>query len=209
MCNWYSITRSRTEVRRWFKLPDNRTSMFAPLDAIFPGYVAPVIRQASDGERELATMSCGFLLLMGGMAPRRVANVRDDKILSSPFWKGSFHDRRCLVPVSSYCERNGQSPATWYWFTLTGDHPRPLFAFPNIWQQYTGPIKKDGLNVTQDVYAFMTTEPNPLTARTNHADARAAVDQRAVRDLAQGHPERSVCLGAVVPGRGDAHRGQG
>jgi putative SOS response-associated peptidase YedK len=168
MCNLYSMTRSRTEVQLWFNLPDNRTGTFAPLDAIFPGYAAPVIRQASDGERELVMMNWGFLLLMEGKAPRRVTNVRDDKILASPFWKGSFHERRCLVPVSSYCEPNGQSPATWYWFTLNGDHPRPLFAFPGIWRQYTGPIKKDGATITQDVYAFMTTEPNPLTASINH-----------------------------------------
>jgi putative SOS response-associated peptidase YedK len=168
MCNLYSMTRSRTEVQLWFDLPDNRTSMFAPLDAIFPGYTAPVIRQAPDGEHELVTMSWGFVLLQSGKAPRRVTNVRDDKILSSPFWKGSFHERRCLVPASSYCEPNGEKPATWHWFTINGDHSRPLFAFPGIWRQYTGTIRKDGENVTQEVYAFMTTEPNALTASINH-----------------------------------------
>ncbi len=32
----------------------------------------------------------------------------------------------------------------------------------------TGPIKKDGPNVSQHVFAFMTTEPNELTATINY-----------------------------------------
>ena len=35
---------------------------------------------------------------------RRVTNVRDDKVLTSKFWRPSFEVRRCIVPASSYCE---------------------------------------------------------------------------------------------------------
>jgi putative SOS response-associated peptidase YedK len=80
-------------------------------------------------------------------------------ILTSKFWRPSFEARRCIVPASSYCEPNGQSPATWYWFALNGDDGRPLFAFPGIWQRWQGPVKKDGPNVALDAYAFLTTEP--------------------------------------------------
>ncbi|NOT70778.1 MAG: SOS response-associated peptidase [Hyphomicrobium sp.] len=168
MCNLYSMTRMPEAVRNLFKVPSNRATVFKPLDAIFPGYEAPIIRHADDGERELVMMHWGFILLQTGKAPRRVTNVRDDKILTSTFWKGSFAERRCLVPASSYCEPNGASPAVWNWFAINGDHKRPLFAFPGIWRNYTGPIKKDGENVSQMVYAFMTTEPNSLTASINH-----------------------------------------
>jgi len=51
---------------------------------------------------------------------------------------------------------------------LNGDEDRPLFAFPGIWRRYRGPVKKDGPNVDLEVFAFMTTEPNELTASTNH-----------------------------------------
>lgn len=168
MCNLYSMTRSRDEVRRWFCVSDNRAAAFEPLDAIFPGYSAPIVRLAADGERELAVLSWGFVLLQEGRAPKRVTNVRDDKILTSSFWKASFQERRCLVPASSYCEPNGEKPAVWHWFAITGDHSRPLFAFPGIWRTYTGPLKKDGVSVTLDVFAFMTTEPNALTVSINH-----------------------------------------
>jgi len=61
------------------------------------------------------TMSWGFMLLQNGKAPRPVTNVRDDKILTSSFWKSSFEERRCLVPASSFCEPNGDvKPATWH-----------------------------------------------------------------------------------------------
>jgi putative SOS response-associated peptidase YedK len=62
---------------------------------------------------------------MDGRAPRRVTNVREDKILTSKFWRGSFDARRCLVPASSFCEPNSKvKPATWHWFALAGDEPR-------------------------------------------------------------------------------------
>ncbi len=33
---------------------------------------------------------------------------------------------------------------------------------------YTGPLKKDGPDVVQEVYSFLTTTPNELTASINH-----------------------------------------
>ena len=131
MCNLYSMTRAREAVLRLFKVPDNRAEQFDSLTAIFPGYKAPVVRKAEDGVRELSLMNWGFVLLQPGRAPKRVTNTRDDKVHTS-FWKPSIEQRRCLVPVSSYCEPNGQSPCTWHWFALNGEHQRPLFAFPDL-----------------------------------------------------------------------------
>jgi putative SOS response-associated peptidase YedK len=162
------MTRVPEAVRRMFGVAHNRAAAFDPVPAIFPGYLAPVVRKAADGERELVTMNWGFVLLQQNRAPRRVTNVRDDKILGSPFWKTSFEQRRCLVPASSYCEPKGEKPAKWHWFAVNGDEQRPLFAFPGIWTRYRGPIKKDGAPVDQEVFAFMTTEPNALTASINH-----------------------------------------
>jgi putative SOS response-associated peptidase YedK len=68
-------------------------------------------------------------------APKRVTNVRDDKVLISRFWKASFRERRCLVPVTSWSEP-GQGK--WHWFAVKGDEPRPLFAFAGIWRAWNG-----------------------------------------------------------------------
>ena len=82
-------------------------------NAIFPGYQAPVVRKAADGERELVALSWGFVLLQKDKAPKRVTNIRDDKA-QSKFWRTSFEQRRCLVPASSYCVPKGGKPATWH-----------------------------------------------------------------------------------------------
>ena len=169
MCNLYSLNKKRDAVARFFRVSHNRAASFEPTSAIFPKHVAPVLRSTADGEREIVSMSWGFMLLQNGRAPRPVTNVRDDTILKSSFWKGSFEERRCLVPASSFCEPNGDvKPATWHWFSIAGDDARPLFAFPGIWRRYKGPVKKDGPNVDIETYAFLTTTPNPLVATINH-----------------------------------------
>ena len=65
-----------------------------------------------------------------------------------------------LSPLKSFCEPNGDvKPATWHWFAIAGDDPRPLFAFAGVWRRYKGPIKKDGPSVELEVYSFLTTTP--------------------------------------------------
>lgn len=163
------MTRNREAMLRLFRVAHNRAAAVDPLPAIFPGHAAPVVRHAEDGERELVPMSWGFVLPQPGKAPRRVTNVRDDKVLISRFWCGSFEERRCLVPVSSFCEPTDTTPARWVWFALKdGIHARPLFAFAGIWRRFVGQVKKGGPEVELDVYAFMTTLPNSLTASINH-----------------------------------------
>lgn len=155
----------------------------------------PVIRQAADGERELVPMSWGFVLLQAGKAPRRVTNVRDDKILTSKFWTPSFETRRCLVPASSYSEPDSGKPAKWHWFAVNGDEDRRLFAFPGIWQRWQGPVKKDGPNVDLDVYSFMTTAPNALTDSINHERMPVLLSEEQDFDIwLRGSPEEAFAL---------------
>ena len=168
MCNLYSMTKAHAATASLFRVPHNRAAQFAPLKQVFPGWSAPVVRRAEDGAREMVIMSWGFVLLQDGRAPRRVTNTRDDK-MTTRFWRPSIEQRRCLVPATAFCEpHDGRKPATWHWFALKGDEPRPLFAFAGIWQRWRGPIKKGGETVELDVYSFMTSEPNSATASINH-----------------------------------------
>ena len=167
MCNLYSVRTSRGALARKFGLSDNRMAAFEPLPAIFPGHMAPIIKQSADGERELVMRSWGFVLLRDGYAPKRVTNTRDDKV-QTKFWKDSFEKRRCLVPATAFCEPDEGKPARWHWFALKADEPRPLFAFAGIYRQWKGPIKKAGPNVDIEVFSFMTTLPNALTSTINH-----------------------------------------
>lgn len=169
MCTLYANTKGRELIRNLFRVSDNRAAAFDPRDAILPSEVAPVVRLADDGERELVNLSWGFVHREPGKAPRRVVNTRDDQVRGNPFWCESFMKRRCLVPVTAYAESKGVKPATWYWFAINNeaDDTRQIFAFPGIWRQYYGPLKKDGPEVDIDVYSIMTTTPNELTATIN------------------------------------------
>ncbi len=201
MCNLYSQTKTRETVGKLFSVPHNRTAAFEPQPAIFPSNHAPVVRSASDGERELSILSWGFVLLLKDKAPRRVTNVRDDKIRTSPFWRGSFEERRCLVPVTSFSEPKGKAPATWQWFALNDDNDqRPLFAFAGIWRSWKGPLKKDGDTVETDVYSFMTTEPNKLVA-TIHPQRMPVIlgDAKAQDTWLRGTPDEAYQLVSAYP----------
>jgi len=62
VCNLYSLSKKRDAVARFFRVSHNHTGAFEPLPAIFPGHVVPVLRQGVDGDREIVTMSWGFVL---------------------------------------------------------------------------------------------------------------------------------------------------
>ena len=129
-------------------------------------------------------MSWGFVLHQPGKAPRRVTNTRDDKVMTSNFGNESFRERRCLIPASSFCEPHGsRTPATWHWFALKGQEPRPLFAFAGLWKRHRGQIKKDGPTVALDTFSFMTSDPNALTDTLPRAFSCAAHDAGRLEDV--------------------------
>ena len=203
MCNLYSMTANREAIISLFKVSDNRAAAIEPKPAIFPSNDAPVVRCAADGARELVELSWGFVLTMKDRAPKRVTNVRDDK-LESRFWATSFRERRCLVPVTSFAEPKGRSPAIWHWFAL-GEMRRP-FAFAGLWRSYKGPVRRDGDPVELDVFAFLTTKPNNLVATVHPsrmpvmlvgADAQAAWlegSNEEARNLIASYPPEPMAL---------------
>jgi putative SOS response-associated peptidase YedK len=175
MCNLYSNTTNAEAMRRIFGVrPENdRLGNHPPLSAIFPRYEAPVVRLIDDGDRELAQMHWGFLLPQVSkktgkpIQPKAVNNARDDKIRSSPFWRGSFEERRCLAPATAFCEAQGRNPATYHWFGLRGDDARPPFAFAALWREWRGPYK--GEMVELQTFTIVTTTPNEVV-RPIHPD---------------------------------------
>lgn len=136
MCNLYSMTAPVDELRRVFDSFEGDTSNVPPLDEIYPGYQAPVLRRRSDGGLMLDWMKWGFPGPQSA-GSRPVTNVRN---LDSPFWRSALNDptRRCIVPATSFCEWTAQpDPQTKrkakVWFGLREDDP-PLFAFAGLWR---------------------------------------------------------------------------
>lgn len=201
ICNLYAHHKSRMAVMMRFALKDNRTAWFEPKPAIFPGNAAPVIVCGEDGERELREMFWGFVRRPRGKAPARTGNVRDDTILVNPFWTPSFRKRRCLVPFTSYCEPLGERPADWCWHALVAEgDERPLGAFPGIWQTYTGPVRKDGDEVTQEVFAFLTCGPNSLETAIAHGRMPVLLDrEEQFQTWLNGSEEEALALAKPYP----------
>jgi len=162
MCNLYSYTKSQDEARRLMAVLSDRTGNQAPLPAIFPDQMAPVVRAGRDGVREMLPMRWGLPSPQAGARP--VTNVRNTQ---SGWWRPWLEPRwRCLVPATSFCEWTDAPPKVTHWFAL--DDERPLFAFAGIWRPWTGERGKErGEHL---LHGFLTTEPNAVV-RPVHAKA--------------------------------------
>ncbi|MHA6334098.1 SOS response-associated peptidase [Qipengyuania sp. CAU 1752] len=130
MCNLYQIKSSHTEIADFFDAIAEDFGANTAQD-VYPGYPAPVV---ADGK--VQAMNWGFPLQRTGakgqpLKPKPVNNTRTDK-LKSFFWRYSFEERRCLIPVSSFAEAEGpKGQMTRTWFSMPG---APLFATAGIWR---------------------------------------------------------------------------
>jgi putative SOS response-associated peptidase YedK len=170
MCNLYSMTRPPDAVRRFFpdELPLDRAGNMPPLPGIFPDYQAPIVRNGADGH-ELVMARWGMPSPKSVVAGRKsdpgVTNVRNS---GSPHWRRWLGpSNRCVVPFTSFAEHelqpDGSRPPVW--FAL--DETRPLAFFAGIWTRWTSVRKVREGETTNDLYAFLTTEPNAEVARVH------------------------------------------
>lgn len=147
MCNLYTVRTTAAELASAFHVSPPVLPFSGDRD-FYPKALAPIIREEAD-RRVLDEMCWGFPPPMAAKAP--VTNVRN---LDSPFWRSALSrpDRRCLVPVTSFCEWEGEKGAKFKrWFNLPS---RPIFAFAGLWR----PVDEG------KAFAFLTCEPNPLIA---------------------------------------------
>lgn len=137
MCNRYRVTAARAAVAARFGvtlIPDADT---LPPPELFPKRPAWVVRQV-DGVRQLEVMRWGV-----PFNGKPITNVRN---LQSGFWRNMLGaaDRRCLVPVTDFCEWSGEKGSkTEHWFSLPA---APIFAFAGIWRP----------SEAGNVFAFLT-----------------------------------------------------
>lgn len=82
-------------------------------------------------------------------------NIRNT---SSKHWKRWLGvENRCIVPMSSFSEFNRDAGGD-IWFAL--DESRPLVCFAGMWTNCTSVQKVREGETTNDICAFLTTEPN-------------------------------------------------
>jgi putative SOS response-associated peptidase YedK len=165
MCNLYSLTKGQQAIRELANAMINRTGNLASMPGIFPDYAAPIVRNGPDG-RELVLARWGMpspaFALKGRNSDPGITNVRN---VASPHWRrwlGPEH--RCLVPFTSFSENEALPDGTHppVWFALGED--RPLAFFAGIWTNWTSVRKVREGETTNDIFAFLTTDPNAVVA---------------------------------------------
>lgn len=186
MCNLYSLTQPQDEIRRAFEVAIDAAGNLPALSGIFPNTVAPVIHLRA-GERTLAMMRWGMpspaFALKGKTVDPGITNVRNT---ASPHWRRWLgQEHRCLVPLTSFSEFNKAAGGA-IWFALGED--RPLACFAGIKTEGWTSVRKvkDG-ETTDDLYAFLTTEPNAEVG---------AVHPKAMPVILTSEAERAAWLSA-------------
>jgi putative SOS response-associated peptidase YedK len=161
LCNLYSVTKGQQAIREFTGAMRDRTGNLPLLTSVFPDYAAPIVRNQPDG-RELMMARWGMpsaaFALKGKKSDPGVTNVRN---AASPHWRRWLSiENRCVVPFTSFSENealpDGTYPPVWFAF----DETRPLAFFAGIWTRWTSVRKVKEGETTNDIFAFLTTEPN-------------------------------------------------
>ena len=166
MCNLYNIRVDRWEYNTHFDAQeDARNRLTVEKDYVAPGKPGVVIRRETD-QLVASTMAWGFQTRKPRKRPAREGELpflydwwTNCRNLGHSMWKPWLlkPEHRCLVPFIRFAEpkatadRGGPGDVNW-WFTIS-DQDAPCFA--GVWRH------------DQDhhrVYAFCTTDPNPLVA---------------------------------------------
>jgi len=166
MCNLYNL---KVDARGYFDAlaaaEDAANTLVVEKDYAAPGKPGYVVRYEG-GKRVLSTMRWGFPTRKPRKRPAREGELpylydwwTNCRNTSSNLWKPWLMrtEHRCLVPFTRFAEPKAvadrQSPGDINWWFTVEDQAVPCFA--GLWK-----FDEDH----DRVYAFCTTEPNPLVA---------------------------------------------
>jgi putative SOS response-associated peptidase YedK len=169
MCNLYSFTSNRQSIIDFTRAVSVADSVgnLQPITRVFQDYAAPVVRNF-ESERQPSMARWGmpspkFALInkksgKPKLTDKSVTNVRNTK---SPHWRRWLGvENRCVVTFTSFSENevlpDGSRPPVWF----STDEDRPLQFFAGIWTNWTSVRKLKEGEITTDLYAFLTTDPN-------------------------------------------------
>jgi len=196
MCNLYSMTRNQDAIRAIARAMRDQTGNRPPMPGIFPDYPAPIVRNAPDGVRELALARWGMpssqFALMEATKKRAAkleakgkavdfkellrlepdTGTKKVRNVASKHWQRWLGvANRCVVPFTSFSEFSREAGGD-IWFALAAD--RPLAFFAGMWANWTSVRKVREGETTNDLFAFLTTEPNDVVA-TVHPKAMPVI----------------------------------
>jgi putative SOS response-associated peptidase YedK len=196
------VTKGQQAIRDFVRVLNDRTGNLPPLPGIYPDYQAPIVRNDAGGREMIMArwgMPSPFSTLKGKNYDSGVTNVRN---ATSPHWRRWLGvENRCVVPFTSFAEHEvmpGNKRQT-VWFAF--DESRPLAVFAGIWTRWTSVRKVKEGETTNDLFAFLTTEPNNIVGAV-HPKAMPVILTKAEEiDLwMEGTPHESLRLQRALPG---------
>lgn len=162
MCNLFNQTTAVEAMRGLFRGLENRAGNLEAGD-VYPDRMAHLVTREAEGhvlrQARWGVPSPQQFHSKSGI-DRGVTNVRNT---GSPHWRRWLGPQnRCLVPLARFAEPRGGKGTGNAWFAVPGD--RQAF-FAGIWVESWTSIRKlkDG-ETTDDLFAFLTTDPNAVVA---------------------------------------------
>ncbi|WP_377292690.1 SOS response-associated peptidase [Rhizobium sp. SG2393] len=223
MCNLYNVTTTQEAIRQFTEAAIDSLGNLEPSLDIYPDYKAPIVRNTPKG-REMAMVRWGLpssrKALLDAATKRadklraKGKNVDFDKLLrmepdggttnvrntASQHWKRWLGvENRCVVPVTSFAEPDpksktdgGRTPNAWF----ARDESEPLMFFAGLWiPAWTSVRKVKEGEITTDLFAFLTTEPNEVVEPIHEKAMPVLLTEQAEVDLWMTAPwEDAVAL---------------
>lgn len=122
-------------------------------------------------------------------------NIRNTKRKHWTRWLGV--ENRCVVPFTSFSEFNKTEGGD-IWFAF--DEGRPLAAFAGLWTNWTSVRKVKEGETTNDLFAFLTTDPNNVVGPI-HPKAMPVILTKPdkIEALLTASPEEALKLQRPLP----------
>jgi putative SOS response-associated peptidase YedK len=145
MCGRARLSSDLSEIKLVFGIPPERpTPNIAPSWSLAPTDPAPVVHyDAKAGSRALAVMRWGLIPYWAkdikiGFS---TINARAEEVDTKPAFREAFRQRRCLVPLDSFCEwkkiGTGKQP---YAIALAD---RRLMGMAGLWETWRSPAGRE------------------------------------------------------------------
>src|SRR5450631_3243415 len=129
MCDLYTVTTNQAAIIAFARATRDTTGNLELVSGISPNNLAPIVRNAPDGVRELTLARWGMPAPVS-FSDASITNIRNIK--NRYWWPWLQPDNRCVVPWTSFCEyTQAISKKTPTWFALNEE--RPLAFFSAIW----------------------------------------------------------------------------
>lgn len=135
MCGRFVINIPLDVFIKFFGLKD--VSDFPPHYNVTPTQPVPVIREVSDGSRQLTMMRWGLVPTWAKEVGEGLINARSETAAEKPSFRHALRQRRCIIPSSGFYEwAKVDGKKVPHYVRMTDGSPMP---FAGLWESWRSP----------------------------------------------------------------------